>query len=719
MKKLQKKKQFMFPLWNIYFTFKEQLILFGFVLLGFIIRAINALYIPLWRDEIYIFFTSRENSLWSLVTQQHWDTAHPPLHSILLHFWQMVSFHPFMLRLPSLLASFLILYLIPILAIKITKNHKYFPFLFLFLFSLSHPQISMNMVVRPYPFVILLTVISLILFLSMLNTNIESKKYIMPFGFVNIIMFFLDYSAIWLFGAYFFFLLVHFLIYKSKPHLGYVFKGFLLSILCGLTVLPFLLGNLHTSLDLERFIEPIRYTRGTLSQGKTMYLYIRRKEKKVSIFNASFNKLDEASIPSDPFPKNKIYVGYNLSPLSLLIIKDYSVCLINSENSSHIKLNSNCNFHKINTPLVGNISGDISRNIRSVFFDKYSILINFGKKDWEVYLYRKDITLTKNQDVLFKINMSSVYTLNPPGINIFGKLQSDNILWWKDIRRFTIFPSEGQYRISYYDGKNQQGEYIFGDKGPLEKFSGALLFFSGFTNITDSYISLLLMTSLIVLSQLTNLLLINRKNHQLLLMFLLFLTPLTCSLFISYFFVPIFLGRNLHLVNLSYICGLSLFISLLLKIKMKTKFLQLFPHLLGYIGIALYIFIFVLQFPYLHYVDPPYDITKIMNIIEKSPFPKKHIILGNNDHYFPLFRYALLFSKKIYELPVSTLEFLEKDGKRIKALEKYGKMNTDLFFIQFGLSVEENGDDFSKISKLLDCKLKQVKIPYVFFAQCQ
>jgi hypothetical protein len=577
----------------------------------------------------------------------------------------------------------------------------------------------MNMVVRPYPFVILLMIISLILFLSMLDMNIKNKKYIMPFAFVNVIMLFLDYSAIWLFGTYFFFLLIHFLIYKSKPRLTHTTKGLLLSVLCGLTILPFLLGNLQTSLDLERFIEPIKYDRGTLSQGKTMYLYIRRKEKKVIILNDGFHKLDEVSISSDPFPRNKIYVGYNLSPLSLLATKNYSICLIDNKSPSLIRLTSNCNFHKIDAPLVGNIAGDVSRNILNVFFDKYSILINSGKENWEVYLYRKDITLTENQDVLFKINMSSVYVLNPPGINIFGKLQMDNVLWWKDIHRFTISPSEGQYRISYYDGKNQEGEYIFGDKGPLEKFSGAILFFSGFPNISDSHLSLLLMTCLIALSQLTNLLLINRKSNQSMLMLLLFLIPLMCSLFISYFFVPIFLGRNLHLVNVSYICGLSLFISILFKIETKTKFTKFLSLLLGYVGITFYIFIFSVQFPYLHYVDPPYDITKIMQVIEKSKLPNKHIILGNNDHYYPLFRYALLFSKKIHELPITTLEFLEKDEERTRSLEKYGKMNTDLFFIQFGLSIEEKGDDFSKISKLLDCKLKQVKIPYVFFAQCQ
>lgn len=705
------------PLWKYYFDSRNQLLLLCLVVLGMIIRVINAVSTPLWRDEIYIFFTSHDNPLWKLITQQHWDTAHPPLHSVLLHFWQLISIQPLFLRLPSLVLSFFILYLIPILAVKLSRNNKFFPFLFLFLFSISHTQISMNMVVRPYPLFILLMIISLILLLNMLEKKYSTMRVMYYFVVVNLLMTYLDYSAIWLYLTYLVFFICNYFFFRpNKSQLEYTFKALFLTACFSLTIVPLLLYYLNNSLYLARNIESLKTSQAALSQGIPMYILITRSTGEVVVYNKSMNKLIKTHIPSDPFPENKVYFGYNLSPLSYLMVNEMKICTVNRGNTIITNLVEGCKFKSIISPLRNRVVNSVSSYIIDRFFGNSLGVLNTHTNNWEVNLYKKGVSIGKSDYILLSMNLSSIYFLDPTGVNIFGK-HKINVDWWKNITRFTISPTEGQYRIVYYDGTSPNEQHIFGNKGVFEKFSGAILFFTGLPDSYSKYGYYLIMISFISLGQIAHLyLMFQKKQYQFLLMFFLFIIPISSSLLISYFFVPIFLGRNLHLVNISYLCSVSLFVAYFISYR---GILKRIINSFGVVIILYFTVIFIIQFPYLHYVDPPYDVTKIMRVIERSTLPKKHIILGNSDHYYPLFRYALLFSKKIHELPITTLEFLEKDEERTRSLEKYGKMNTDLFFIQFGLSIEEKGDDFSKISKLLDCKLKQVKIPYVFFAQCQ
>jgi len=244
-------------IWNRYFSKKEQFFLFLLIFIGFFIRLITAVKTQLWRDEIYIFLTSQQKSLLNLLLQKHWDTAHPPLYFIFLHFWGKIFYTPFLLRLPSLIISFLILYFLPILAKEIDKKSIIFPYVFLFFFLFSHFQISLNIVARPYPPTIFFGLISLILFIKIINNINASWKIYFLWGFFSSLMIMSDYSGFWFLGGKFFSFLIIFLLLRKKIKekvVSKIYLGFIPILLTLSSILPLVLINLKQSFHLERFL---------------------------------------------------------------------------------------------------------------------------------------------------------------------------------------------------------------------------------------------------------------------------------------------------------------------------------------------------------------------------------------------------------------------------------------------------------------------------------
>jgi hypothetical protein len=239
--------------WKKYFNKKERIVLSILLVIGLLLRVVNAFATQLWRDEVYIFFTS-QNSVINLLLQRHWDTAHPSLYFIFLHFWQKINITPIFLRLPSLIISIFILYSIPVIAKKLNPKNAIFPYLALFFYSFSHAQISLNMVARPYPFVILFMLISIVVFLEFLKRKADKigKKEIILFVLANFFIFFSDYSGIWLLFSYSIFFIFYFLMFHDESsRKKTIFKGLLLSLLFCSILLPILIINLSTSLGLE------------------------------------------------------------------------------------------------------------------------------------------------------------------------------------------------------------------------------------------------------------------------------------------------------------------------------------------------------------------------------------------------------------------------------------------------------------------------------------
>jgi len=251
--------------WNRFFSKNEQLALAGLVLVGIVLRVINALQTQLWRDEAYIIITGQNNTFIDLLFQNHWDKLHPPFYFIFIHFWQMLSIDPFFLRLPSIIATVATLYLLPILAKNLFPRNNSFPFFVLFFYVFSHTQISLNMVARPYPFVILAITISLIIFFNILDAHKFSLKNTVLFGITNLLIFFIDYSGIWLILSYGIFGIIFIAVYykknKSKTlHITYAL--FSTGIFC-LIWLPIFIKNLKYNLNFAHRTLETSFTEGT------------------------------------------------------------------------------------------------------------------------------------------------------------------------------------------------------------------------------------------------------------------------------------------------------------------------------------------------------------------------------------------------------------------------------------------------------------------------
>lgn len=239
---------------------KEEKVTLGLIIaLGAIPRLVLAIGHPLWRDEAFIFFTTRDNNFFDLLLQRHWDTAHPPLYFIFLHFWQKISIDPFFLRFPSILASLASLGLVYILAKKNMPKNRLLPFITTFVFALSHTQVSLGFQIRPYAFEILLMLSSLILFPQLLENKKASLEKIFAFATINFFAFFEDYSSLWLFFSYGIFLGYLFLktcAFQAKKsfQVRNIFFGLLLTIYLCSPWLPIMITNLPKSLALEEYI---------------------------------------------------------------------------------------------------------------------------------------------------------------------------------------------------------------------------------------------------------------------------------------------------------------------------------------------------------------------------------------------------------------------------------------------------------------------------------
>lgn len=687
--------------------------MFALVILGMIVRVINALYTPLWRDEIYIFFISRNNSLWKLITQQHWDTAHPPLYSIFLHFWQMVSINPFWLRLPSLIASFFILYLIPIMAIKISKRYKSFPFIFLFLFSISHTQISLNMVVRPYPFISLCVIISLILFIKLVNEKQEDKKISAAFVLVNFIGFLIDYSIAWLFGCYFVFYFVNLLINRnSKKKEDHVFNALFFSFLVSCLVVPLAIKNINKSLNLEKYLaNKFSNTSVGITSGSSISILYDKSDKNIYFLDKNFKIVKKIKSEGNLFQTKEVTITTNSSPLSMVIYKNLFLCSFDTNSFANIKNKySNC-LSDLGTTKVNNFQFIDPFTFKGKIYS-YNFVINLRRRQWQNIDISKVNNTIKNRYVFFSGQIASLYFLLPPGINIYDKyFNLSNKNWWEGVSRITITNSLNNYVVNYINQDNRDGLSYLTSNDFYEKFKSDIFFFSGISSLSHNAVDYQMVLFLIVISGLSllNFYRLERNSRNIGLLYtLIFFLPPFISLVVSYHFSPIFLARNLFITTFIYLVGLSL---LLARIN-KTKLI--------YLILFLTFLRFITDFPYLHYVDPPYNLSSVISTINKSPHKEKYIVIESKD-YFPLLKYEALrkpnrpillqLDKAILEKSIELIDWKNKNYN-------YLKKDADIFFIEMGIQENESGSAFKRLSTFFDCHMNQIPIKYIYFATC-
>lgn len=697
---MKKKRFFPFSLWEADFSLKEQYILSSLVFIGMVLRIINALYTPFWRDEIYIFFTAHTNTLWQLITQQHWDTAHPPLHSIFLHVWQMVSSNPVWLRVPSIITSFFILCFIPILAVKITKKHTFFPFTLLFLFSVSHTQISLNMVSRPYPFVLFLSVLSLIYILELYKRKTISFKKTYAFLLVNALGFSIDYSFVWLFFTYLFALVVQF--FRNKEKRGVIIV--LIQSLIGtavvlIPVLILLFVNLPKSLQLEiqSGVKFVANPHTNTIQGESLTISFQKKDKPHFVVSNTKKLIDKEVLSVSPLFKGVQYLGFDIPPLTGIMINKLNYCASKT---------AECSVYRSFLSQLGEskLHSIVAKQIGSSLF-----LFNLHPKEWRSYLFpvSRESTMMNHS-----IQTSFVVIGYQPSAQILFASAPDGTLDYLDPSK-TAAVTKLKSRNFHYEAvfsdlqKKSANVTLLESSTFLDTFRTDLLFFSGLPSYDhDLYVLLSFVFLSISICSLVGALKSDRSLTSILPISLFFI-PIIASLCISTLISPIFVSRNLYVTSMGYLIGIALLIAQLLVKRGATR-------MLGIGFLLIFTYILFIKYPFLHYVDPPYGLDKMTKIILNNPKKKKIIIIDNISHYEPVFHYQLLLaSQGRSAVAVVTLESFKRILKTLTIDEK-AKKNYAYYFIR----LNQNTNNFNGVAETLGCEIDELKMTYAFFANC-
>ncbi|MFZ2026565.1 MAG: hypothetical protein WAV30_04740 [Microgenomates group bacterium] len=702
MKEIIKKKFFPFPLWNAYFSIREQLFLFILVLVGMTLRIINAIYTPFWRDEIYIFYTAHTNTLWQLITQQHWDTAHPPLHSIFLHFWQLISIEPLWLRLPSLITSFFILYHLPILVISVSRKFKSLPFIFLFLFAISHTQISLNMVSRPYPFVSFLTILSLIFALRLHSQKNVQIKDTVPFICVNVLGFCIDYSFIWLFMTYFFVFIVFLIKDKERKNIFIMGRALVITQIILIPLYLILYANLSQSLHLESGarmkFESVPHTNIGVGKQLNIDLFLSKKTANMHVKNATNTLSKNQGSWVNPLLKNTQYLGFDLPPMSGMIVTELSYCA----TPGPTKCELDNYLHKFR---VSHLRLVLSRRIGPLIF-----LFNFQTKEWQSFLF----PVANNQSTQRTMIRTSFIPLgqDPSPEVVFATSHKNNLIYLDPDEVDSLIRVKSrnfQYEVSFYKTVRGLKNAILSSFTFIDKFGNDFLFFSGlpsFDKYSYSHFGILL----ILISIITLLLFLKKnKTFGFVLLLSLFFIPLLASYVISIYISPIFVARNLYAATFSYIFGIALLISAI------THEYDIKKQIIGYGLLIFFIYVLCIKFPFLHYVDPPFGVdTMVHRILNGDRQKKKIIVIDNSSHYEPLLYHQLLMANnKGTTIAVVTLSSF-KEILRTLTIDVEQKKNYEYYFIRFNQDV----NNFKETAKFLGCKIDKIKTPYAFFAHC-
>lgn len=697
---MKKRRFFPFSLWEVDFSLKEQYILSLLVFIGMVLRIINALYTPFWRDEIYIFFTSHTNTLWQLVIQQHWDTAHPPLHSIFLHVWQIASSNPVWLRLPSIITSFFILCFIPVLAVRITKKYTFFPFTLLFLFSISHTQISLHMVSRPYPFVLLLSVLSLIYILELYKRKTISFKKTYAFLLVNALGFYIDYSFVWLFFTYLFALIVQF--FRDKEKRGVIIV--LIQSLIGtaivlIPVLILLFVNLPKSLQLEiqSGIKFVANPHTNTIQGEALTISFQKKDKPQLIISNAKKLIDANAQWASPLFDGTQHLGFDIPPLTGVIVNKLNYCSSKTEECT--------NYHSFLSRLgESKLHSIVAKQIGSSLF-----LFNLHPKEWRSYLF----PVSRESNMMnHSIQTSFVVIGYQPSAQILFASAPGGTLDYLDASKTSAVVKmksrNFHYEAVFSDLQKNSDTITFLESSTfLDTFRTDLLFFSGLPSYDrDIYVLL----SLVFLSiSIYSLVGAFKSNGSLIsiLPISLFFIPILVSLCISTLISPIFVSRNLYITSIGYLMGIALLIAQLL---MKRGMVRM----LGIGSLLVFAYILFIKYPFLHYVDPPYGLDKMTKIILNNPKEKKIVIIDNISHYEPVFHYQLLLANQGRDtVAVVTLESFKRMLRTLRIDEK-AKKNYAYYFIR----LNQKTNNFSGIAETLGCKIDELKMTYAFFANC-
>jgi uncharacterized membrane protein len=189
----------------------HQLILIGIFLLGLILRLIN-LNQSFWLDE------ATQGQLSILPVSQIWSERsgdfHPPLYYLLIHYWATVSHSEIWLRLPSVLAGVLTIWVVYKFSKQLFPKYVKAHYLSAFLLAIAPFHIYYSQEFRSYSLLCLLATVSMFAFYQ--------KKYWQT-GLANTLLIYTHYSGFFLIVTQ----LIYWIIYDRQNIKQYVLSHFL------------------------------------------------------------------------------------------------------------------------------------------------------------------------------------------------------------------------------------------------------------------------------------------------------------------------------------------------------------------------------------------------------------------------------------------------------------------------------------------------------------
>lgn len=186
--------------------------------------------------------------------------------------------------------------------------------------------------------------------------------------------------------------------------------------------------------------------------GSSIHLLIDNKENTISIYDHSFRLLNTSKLTDIFLHQRQVSVGPDMSPLSLLIVHDFSHCNFDAGTN---KLNLEMAYVRCKKRLYSYKQLNIDYKIKDKrllslsFFDK-SIYININPLDWTVPMKDDGLNVDKRYS-LFTIRASSLYLFSPPGFDIWGRIKKKTTTeWWSNVKRITFYVGN-VYDIAHID----------------------------------------------------------------------------------------------------------------------------------------------------------------------------------------------------------------------------------------------------------------------------
>lgn len=198
------------------------------------------------------------------------------------------------------------------------------------------------------------------------------------------------------------------------------------------------------------------------------------------------------------------------------------------------------------------------------------------------------------------------------------------------------------------------------------------------------------------------------RSVSLLFFLLLFIIPL-----VGVYVTKLFLARGIFMISYPILVGLALLICSAVR-KIYTTNRNLSVVIIALTS-TFYIFWFLSYNPYLHYVDPPYDVlsaTKDLNANKPSIF-----IVEDGENYIPLVQYGLRLSKFKQYFVISLSKFMAKYTILNHPFDLKEKLN--IYYVDFISEQKIDRKDTFNLTKFLQCSEIKISDSNIYIAQCK